>query len=95
MNKEELKKLKELLITYYKQTPRKLKTSITTIGTLDISFIILACYSLLEDNQDFDIIIKSLLASGVTSGILIGLIACQIDIINEKNSKSKKKILKK
>lgn len=95
MNKEQLITMKKLLCTYYKQTPRKLRTSIATVGAIDITTIISACYSLFENNQDFDVIIKSLLASGVTTGILIGLIACQISLINEDNKNKKNKVLKK
>lgn len=95
MKKEQLQNLKDILCTYYKETPRKLKTSIATVGCIDISTIALAFHSLIEENQDIDIIIKSLIASGITTGILVSLIAYQIEIINENNKKHKKKVLKK
>lgn len=95
MKKEQLQNLKDILCTYYKEKPRKLKTSITTVGFINISTIALALHSLIEESQDIDIIIKSLIASGITTAILISLIAYQTETINENNNKSKKKVLKK
>lgn len=95
MNKGQLITLKKLLCEYYKKTPRKLKTSTLTVGIIDAFSVTSTFYILFENSSDFDLIIKSLLTSGVATGTLIGLITCQKNIKKEENNQNKNKVRKR
>lgn len=95
MNKQQLITLKKLLCDYYKRTPRKLKTSTLTVGILDAFAVTSTLYILLENSSDFDLIIKNLLTSGLTTGTLIGLITCQKSIKKEEDTQNKNKVRKR
>ena len=95
MKKEELLELKKLLCYYYEQTPKKIRSSVMMVGMIDVFTTSYALINLFDGNEEGDVIIKSLLASGVTTGILAWLIKEQISLINNsKEEKVKQKIRK-
>ena len=95
MKKEDLLELKRLLCYYYEQTPKKLSSSVVMVGAIDVFTASYALINLFNGNEEEDVIIKSLLASGATTGILAWLIKEQISLINNsKEEKVKQKIRK-
>ena len=95
MKKEDLLELKRLLCYYYEKTPKKLSSSVVMVGAIDVFTASYALINLFNGNEEEDVIIKSLLASGATTGILAWLIKEQISLINNsKEEKVKQKIRK-
>ena len=95
MKKEDLLELKRLLCYYYEQTLKKLSSLVVMVGAIDVFTASYALINLFNGNEEEDVIIKSLLASGATTGILAWLIKEQISLINNsKEEKVKQKIRK-
>lgn len=88
--KEQLLKIKKLYQTLDEKIPNNKKMSIAMTGGINSITIIYSIYSLIMTDLDTEIIIKSLIASGITTGILITLILHYIESYNEEKVKVRK-----
>lgn len=95
MKKEQLLNIKRLLELLNKKVPEKRKNSLILASSINTTNILFCIYSLIETDIELQIIIKSLLASGVTTGFIIFLLVEYLKLDNEKEDKNKIKVLKK
>ena len=89
MKKEDLQNLKKVLEIYYKEKPRKLETSILTVGFFNISTIASIFNNLLE-NKEEEVSVEILVIYGITTIALVVMRSYQ----KSQKPLVKKKILK-
>lgn len=73
-NKTQLIKIRELLYLLQDKVPFRKKVSLVVASTLDVSVLGTTIYNLILDDKDIELIIQGLLASGITTGVIIAVI---------------------
>lgn len=100
LTKKELVSIKKVLNELNETIPQKTKNSLVLASTIDVTSMIFSIYNLIETDIETQVIIKSLLASGITTSFIIILLIHYINLDNEKQkneeiNNNKIKVLKK